>query len=192
MPAFICVTCGTQYPDTPAPSEQCVICSEERQYIGWQGQRWTTPDELRAAHHNRVEPEGPGLTGIGTDPKFAIGQRALHLRHGGGGFLWDCISLVDDATVAAVRARGGITGIAVSHPHYYASMVEWSRALGNVPIYLHAADADWVVRHDRAILFWDGDTREVGPGRCSSAAAGTSRAARCSIGPPAPTAAARS
>jgi glyoxylase-like metal-dependent hydrolase (beta-lactamase superfamily II) len=55
-------------------------------------------------------------------------------------------------------------------------MVEWSRALGNVPIYLHAADADWVVRHDRTILFWDGDTREVGPGltliRCGGHFAG--------------------
>jgi hypothetical protein len=164
MPAFICATCGTQYPESLVPPDQCVICSEERQYIGWQGQQWTTLERLQVAHRNRIEPEGPGVTGIGTDPKFAIGQRALHVRHATGGFLWDCISLVDEATVAAVRARGGITGIAISHPHYYASMVEWSRALGDVPIYLHAADADWVVRQDRAVLFWDGDTREVAPG----------------------------
>ena len=177
MPAFICVTCGTQYPVRAAPPEQCLICSEERQYVGWQGQRWTTMDELRAGHHNRVEPEGPGLTGVGTDPKFAIGQRALHVRHAGGGFLWDCLSLVDDATVGALQARGGVTGIAISHPHYYSSMVEWSRALGGVPIYLHAADADWVVYHDRAILFWDGDTRELAPGltlvRCGGHYAGS-------------------
>ena len=177
MPAFICITCGTQYAERPAPPDQCLICSEERQYVGWQGQRWTTMDELRADHHNRVEPEGPGLTGIGTEPRFAIGQRALHLRHGAGGFLWDCISLVDQATVAALHARGGVTGIAISHPHYYASMVDWSRALGGVPIYLHAADAEWVVYQDRAILFWDGDTREVAPGvtliRCGGHFAGS-------------------
>jgi len=177
MPTFICVTCGTQHPESAGPPDQCVICSEERQYIGWQGQRWTTPEELRAAHRNRIEPEGPGLTGIGTDPKFAIGQRAIHVRHGGGGFLWDCISLVDDATVDAVRARGGVSGIAVSHPHFYSGMVEWSRALDGVPIYLHADDADWVVRHDRAIRFWDGDTREVAPGltliRCGGHFAGS-------------------
>jgi glyoxylase-like metal-dependent hydrolase (beta-lactamase superfamily II) len=164
MPAYICVTCGTQYPETLAPPDQCVICSEERQYLGWQGQRWTTLDELRTSHRNRLEREGPGITGVGTDPKFAIGQRAIHVAAGGGGFLWDCISLVDDETVRAIRARGAVTGIAISHPHYYAAMVEWSRALGDVPIYLHAADADWVVRHDRAIVFWDGERREVGPG----------------------------
>jgi hypothetical protein len=176
MPAFICLTCGTQYPDSLSPPEHCLICSEERQYIGWQGQRWTTLAELRANHRNRIEPEGPGLTGIGTEPKFAIGQRALHLRHPAGGFLWDCISLVDDATVTALQQRGGVTGIAISHPHYYAAMIEWSRAFGGVPIYLHAADADWVVRHDRAVVFWDGDTREVAPGvtliRCGGHFAG--------------------
>jgi len=164
MPEFICVTCGTQYPDTLAPPEHCVICTEERQYVGWTGQRWTTLQQLRAEHRNRMESEGPGLVGIGTEPKFAIGQRALHLRTSTGGFLWDCISLVDDASVAAVQALGGVAGIAVSHPHFYSSMVEWSRALGNVPVYLHAEDSAWVVRHDRSIVFWDGDTREVAPG----------------------------
>lgn len=177
MPAFICTTCGTQYPETAAAPDQCVICSEERQYIGWQGQQWVTPDDLRLSHHNRVEREGPGLTGVGTDPKFAIGQRALHVRHAAGGFLWDCVSLVDDATVEALRAQGGVDGVAISHPHFYSGMVEWSRALGGVPVYLHAADADWVVRHDRAIRFWDGDTREVAPGltliRCGGHFAGS-------------------
>ena len=164
MPAFICVTCGTQYPDAPLPPEQCLICTEERQYIGWAGQRWTTLDELRLDHHNRLAPEGPGLLGIGTEPKFAIGQRALHVRTSTGGFLWDCISLVDDATVSALQALGGVAGIAISHPHFYSSMVEWSRALGGVPVYLHADDSQWVVRHDRAIVFWDGDIRAVAPG----------------------------
>ena len=92
MANFICTTCGTQYPESSTPPEHCVICSEERQYIGWQGQRWTTMTELRAGHRNRIEPEAPGLVGIGTDPKFAIGQRALHIRTPTGGFLWDCIS----------------------------------------------------------------------------------------------------
>ena len=63
-----------------------------------------------------------------------------------------------------LQALGGVAGIAISHPHFYSSMVEWSRALGGVPVYLHADDSQWVVRHDRAIVFWDGDTREVAPG----------------------------
>lgn len=177
MPEFICVTCGTQYAELPQPPEQCLICAEERQYIGWRGQRWTTLAKLRAGHHNRIEPEGPGIVGIGTEPGFAIGQRALHVRTTAGGLLWDCISLVDDATVAALAARGGVKWIAISHPHYYASMGAWSRALGGVPIYLHAEDSAWVVRHDRSVVFWDGDTREVAPGitliRCGGHYAGS-------------------
>ena len=176
MPNFICATCGTQYPESLAPPDQCVICSEERQYIGWKGQQWTTLDEMRVGFRNRVEPEAVGLVGIGTEPRFAIGQRALHVRTVEGGFLWDCVSLVDDATVAAVQRLGSVRGIAISHPHYYSSMVSWSQALGGVPIYLHAEDSQWVVRHDRAITFWDGDTREVAPGitliRCGGHFAG--------------------
>jgi hypothetical protein len=178
MAAFICVTCGTRYPDASAPPEQCVICTEERQYVGWDGQRWTTLAELRTDHTNRLQKEGPGLVGIGTTPKFAIGQRALYVASPRGGFLWDCISLVDDATVAALRERGGVSGIAISHPHFYSSMVEWSRALGNVPVYLHADDSAWVVHHHRNIVFWDGDTRQVAPGitlvRCGGHFAGSS------------------
>ena len=57
---------------------------------------------------------------------------------------------------------GGIKAIAISHPHYYSSMVEWSRAFGGVPIYLHAADRQWVMRPDHAIVFWEGEIK--GPG----------------------------
>ena len=60
------------------------------------------------------------------------------------------------------KLNGGISAIAISHPHYYSSMVEWSRALGDLPIYLHAADKQWVMRPDKAIVFWEGDTRALG------------------------------
>ncbi|MGH7526231.1 MAG: MBL fold metallo-hydrolase, partial [Gemmatimonadales bacterium] len=86
MPNYICVTCGTQHPDSILPAEHCVLCSEERQYIGWDGQLWTTMEELRASHRNQLKPEGPGLVGIGSDPVFAIGQRALYLKTASGGF----------------------------------------------------------------------------------------------------------
>ena len=124
MPNFICCTCGTQYGDSAAPPRDCLICSDERQYIGWNGQTWTTLDRLRAEHHNRITPEGSGLTGIGTEPKFAIGQRALHVRTPGGGILWDCISLIDDTTTERIRSLGGVTAMAISHPHYYSSMID--------------------------------------------------------------------
>jgi glyoxylase-like metal-dependent hydrolase (beta-lactamase superfamily II) len=141
-----------------------VICAEERQYIGWQGQQWTTLEGLRRDHRSRFEPEGPGLTGIGIEPAFAIGQRALHIRTAAGGFVWDCTSLVDDAVVTRVRALGGALAMAVSHPHFYSSMVEWSRALGGIPIYLHEADRAWVMRDDPAIVYWGGGALDVAPG----------------------------
>jgi hypothetical protein len=71
--------------------------------------------------------------------------------------LWDCISLLDDATVAAVRALGGIDAIAISHPHYYSSMVEWSQTF-HAPIYLHRDDREHVMRPDPSIVFWEGET----------------------------------
>lgn len=164
MPNSICVTCGTQFATTDAPPARCPICEDERQYVNWRGQQWTTLDELRTHHHNLLKTEETGLTGIGSEPRFAIGQRALLVQTPQGNLLWDCISLIDDATVAAVQALGGITAIAISHPHYYSSMVEWSHAFGNVPIYLHAADREWVMRPDPAIVFWEGDTHELHPG----------------------------
>ena len=164
MPNFLCSTCGTQYPESLLPPEQCVICTEERQYVGWKGQLWTTVDTMRAEHRNRFETESEGLVGIGTEPAFAIGQRALHFMTPRGGILWDCISLVDDASVAAVQTLGGVAAMAISHPHFYSSMVDWSRALGGVPIYLNARDREWVMRQDPAVRYWDGAALEIAPG----------------------------
>jgi glyoxylase-like metal-dependent hydrolase (beta-lactamase superfamily II) len=181
MTAYICVTCGVQYAELESAPAHCLICEEERQYVNAKGQMWTTLSELRTTHRNRIVGEEPGLTGIGSEPSFAIGQRALLVQAAGGGepagVLWDCISLVDDATVKAVRALGGIRAIAISHPHFYSSMIEWSRAFGGVPVYLHAADRQWVMRPDPAIHFWDGDTHELGDGvtliRCGGHFAGS-------------------
>jgi len=97
------------------------------------------------------------------------------LATGKGNVLWDCISLLDQATVAIVKALGGLIGIAISHPHYYASMVEWAHAF-DAPIYLHAGDRQWVMRPDPAIKFWDGDTLPLADGvtliRCGGHFAG--------------------
>jgi hypothetical protein len=41
--------------------------------------------------------------------------------------------------------------------------VEWSRAF-DAPVYLHAADREWVQRPDPSIVFWEGDTHELEPG----------------------------
>ena len=176
MPAFICTTCGTQYPESDAPPAGCIICQEERQYVNPLGQGWTTLASMRRTHFNAFRQHEPGLTGIGTTPAFAIAQRALLLRTERGNVLWDCISFIDDATVEIVRALGGIAAIAISHPHYYSSMVEWSHAFGHAPIYLHAKDRQWVVRPDPVVTFWDEEQKELASGvtllRCGGHFAG--------------------
>lgn len=163
MPHFICITCGSQFAETSDPPEHCPICEDERQYIGWGGQQWTTLAELRADHRPIFREEEPGLLGIGTGPKFAIGQRALLVQTPAGNVLWDCISLLNEESVERVQSLGGISAIAISHPHYYSSMVEWSRAL-DAPVYLHAADREWVMRPDPCVHFWEGETHELLPG----------------------------
>src|SRR5919106_1306041 len=156
----ICVTCGTQYREGEGPPSECFICQDERQYVGWNGQQWTTLEELRRHRRNEIREEEPGLVGIGTKPHFAIGQRALLVRSSAGNVLWDCTSLIDDATVSAVRELGGVAAIAISHPHFYSSMVEWSHAF-DAPLLLHAADRQRVARPDPAIVFWDTETRPL-------------------------------
>ena len=74
------------------------------------------------------------------EPPFAINQRPLLLQSKAGNVLWDCHTVLTDATVAEIKRRGGLTAIAISHPHYYSTMLEWSAAFGGVPVYLHADD----------------------------------------------------
>ena len=161
MPAFICTTCGCQYPDTDTPPAACLICQDTRQYVNPSGQAWTTLPAMRKTYFNAFRRLEPGLMGIGTFPAFAIGQRALMLTADTGNILWDCISFLDEATIAIIQALGGLSGIACSHPHFLASVVEWSRAFGNIPIYLHAMDRKFMTRDDPAIHLWEGDRLEL-------------------------------
>lgn len=161
--AFICETCGAQHLPSAHPPDGCAICIDERQYVAPDGQRWTTLAQLRAAHRAEIREEDARLTGIGCAPGFAIGQRALLVQTPAGNVLWDCIAYLDDEIIGTVRERGGVAAIAISHPHYYTSMVEWSRAF-DAPIHLHAADRAWVMRPDEAIAFWDGEQHVLLPG----------------------------
>ena len=161
---YLCVTCGTQFSETAEPPVHCAICEDERQYVNPDGQKWTTMVELRSSHKNVVKREEPDLYSINTEPRFGIGQRAFLIRTDKGNILWDCVALVDDATIARVTELGGIAEIAISHPHYYTSMVEWSRAFGGAPIHLHEAERPWVMRADSSIHFWTGGTKELRAG----------------------------
>ena len=165
MPAYICKTCGVQYAPSERPPERCPICEDERQYVGWQGQQWTTMEELTAeGRRNELREEEPGLTSIGTEPPFAIGQRALLVQTSAGNVLWDCISYLDDATVEAVKRLGGVQAIAISHPHFYASNIAWSAAFGDCPVYIHASDRQWLAYPSPAVRLWEGVSREILPG----------------------------
>jgi len=154
---YVCVTCGTQFAPSEREPDRCPICEDERQYVGEGGQRWTTLAALRESHRNRIGEVEPDLFEIQPEPKAGIGQRAFLVRTPEGNLLWDCVPLLDDETVERVKSLGGLAGIAVSHPHYYSVMVEWSRAFGDVPIHLHAADLRWVMRPDARVRTWSGE-----------------------------------
>jgi hypothetical protein len=160
--AFICATCGAQHAPSDTPPERCAICEDARQYVPEDGQRWTTPGQLGAEHRNEIRPEG-GYYGVGIEPSFAIGQRALLVPAGDRTVLWDCVSLLDDEAAAAIERRGGLAAIAISHPHYYSGMVDWAHRF-ECPVFLHAADREWIMRPDPAIELWEGATRDLGHG----------------------------
>ena len=150
----ICLTCATQFGESESPPDRCPICEDERQYVGLDGQRWTTLEELRAERRSDVR-EDAGYLGIGIEPEIGIGQRLLLVETDEGNVIWDMIPLVDDAAVEAVDRARPVRAIAISHPHYYSGMVEWSTALGGVPILLHEADRSGScgrIRCDRALV----------------------------------------
>ncbi len=161
MPNHICLTCGVQYPESPEPPPACPVCQDPRQFIGLDGQQWTTLGEMHGKFRNDFKEEEPGLHSIHTQPSFAIGQRAFLVQTPQGNLLWDCVAYLDDAAISAVKALGGIAAIAISHPHYYSSMVDWSAAFGDAPIYIHESDGPWVMRPDPRVRFWRGASMPV-------------------------------
>jgi hypothetical protein len=160
MPPWICATCGVQYPDTDQPPPGCPICLDERQYVGWGGQRWTTMAELAREHAVVLREEETGLIGVGVEPSFAIGQRALLVRTPGGNVLWDCISLLDEPARQQIRDAGGIAAICMSHPHFYAANVEFADAF-DARILIPRADERWVQRRSPRIELFDEQVEPV-------------------------------
>jgi hypothetical protein len=160
----ICSTCAVEQADSGEAVIVCAICSDERQYVRPTGQRWTTLDELAAAgHRGTVAEVEPGLYGITIEPSVGIGQRALLVRTTSGNLLWDPTGYIDDDLVAAVAEVGGLAAVAASHPHMFGVQVEWSHRFGNVPVYVQAADREWLQRDDPVVTIWEEKT-EVLPG----------------------------
>ena len=154
MPAYICLTCATQFAPAVEPPGRCPICEDERQYVGSGGQQWRTPEEMGRSHHQRVEAVEPGLVGVGVHPHFAIGQRALLVER--ERLLWDCVPLLDGKFAQYLEARGGIETIAISHPHFHAAMIDWAERF-DARVLLHASDREWIMRPDPRIELWSGE-----------------------------------
>jgi glyoxylase-like metal-dependent hydrolase (beta-lactamase superfamily II) len=160
---FVCKACGTQFPPSEEPPGACPICEDARQYVPHdEGQVWLTWDDVRAGRRADIR-DDHGILGIGSDPGFAIGQRALLVKSTAGNVLWDCIAYLDDEIVERISAEGGLAAIAISHPHYYTAMIEWAHAFA-CPIFIHEAEQKWVLRPDPSVQFWSGETHSLGGG----------------------------
>jgi hypothetical protein len=104
--------------------------------------------------------EEPDLIGVGVEPAFAIGQRALLVRTPHGNVLWDCVSLLDDAAVARITELGGIAAICMSHPHFYGVNVAYADAF-DARIFIPRADQQWVQRPSPRIEYFDDEAKPV-------------------------------
>jgi glyoxylase-like metal-dependent hydrolase (beta-lactamase superfamily II) len=164
---YICVTCGAQYGDTEKELATCKICAEERQYVNPKGQTWTTLEKMvqSGEYKNTIAEEESQLYSIKTTPKVGIGQTAYLVQDKDSGFnlLWDCITYLDGPTINEIRTLGGIDAIALSHPHYYSTQVEWAETF-DAPIYIHEDDQVWVTRPSERIIFWTGESLELQSG----------------------------
>ncbi|CAH0015179.1 unnamed protein product [Clonostachys rhizophaga] len=163
---IVCRTCGTQFPTSDRQVvTTCHICDDPRQYVPPSGQSFTTHKEVAATHRNEFIPyeADPRLTSIVTTPKFGIGQRAILVRTPGGNILWDCITLLDEETVARIASLGGLAAIVISHPHYYSTHVQWARAFA-CPVYVSSEDASWVTMPSAHRQLLTGTETEIVPG----------------------------
>ena len=157
MSFWICATCGVEHADN---SGVCAICADERQWVPAAGQQWTTLYDLHEAGCQAFLRElEPDLFGLQSSPAVGIGQQAKLLCTPTGSVLWDPIGFVDNDIANRVLQHGPVRAIVASHPHMFGVQVEWSRALGGVPVLVAEADLGWVARPDRVIQPWSGEVQ---------------------------------
>ena len=139
MPLWTCETCGAQFLGQRKPASiPCPICEDERQYVNWKGQTWLTPGTGRALTGS----SGATISASRHRRSSLVCDRPARAAGAAGGRLRDVgLHAAGDAeAVAHVRSLGGLKAIAISHPHYYGAVADWSEAFGGVPVYLHADD----------------------------------------------------
>jgi hypothetical protein len=161
MSFWICATCAVEHAER---IDVCAICADERQWVPADGQRWTTVTEMADAGYRTAFAQlEPDLWAISSRPGAGIGQQSKLVRTDAGCLLFDPIGFLDEAGVQSILDIGPVVAIVASHPHMYGVQVEWSRALGGVPVLVAAADRQWVARPDGAIQTWSGEL-EILPG----------------------------
>lgn len=131
------------------------------------GQSWTSLEKEVGLQKNSYEtdPHDPRIHYISTLPlvpselpiglaelstvrkQLGIGQRAILLQTPAGNILWDCTALLDQPTIDFIMSKGGLKAIAISHPHFYTTHLEWARAF-NCPVYMSRDDEQWLNRKD--------------------------------------------
>ena len=147
-----CRTCAVEFAE-PLPTV-CPICEDERQYVPATGQAWVTLEELRdEGHAVTITALGPRMWGL-TAKGVGIGQQMILVSTPAGTLLWDPTGFLDDAAVTFIKEQGPVLAIASSHPHMFGAQVEWSHALGGVPILVNESDAEWIGRPDKLIKLW--------------------------------------
>lgn len=150
-----CATCGVERAE-PLP-EVCPICADERQYVPVAGQRWTTPEQSRAAGAS-IEFTERETDVIGLEQKNCpgIGQRPSLIRTDHGNVLVEVPNYISDEAVAAIRGWGGLSAIIASHPHMYGLQSLWSAAFDHCPVYVSAPDEQWLGLRPRNTIVWGG------------------------------------
>lgn len=153
--APVCTACGTQFNVRFDETDNCPICSDDRQHIPETGQGWTTLEQLSRTNSLLTKQLDSQLYEIKIVPTFAIGQRAFLILTPGGNILWDCVSLINEPIVEFIKSKGGLKAIAISHPHYYSTMNEWASAF-DCPVYIHASDEQWIFNRGEHVSLWAG------------------------------------
>jgi glyoxylase-like metal-dependent hydrolase (beta-lactamase superfamily II) len=160
---YICVSCGLQHDQESSVPDRCLNCSDERESMTHKPQRWTTLKAMQPAYRNIFTELGDDVTGVVTSPAFAIGPEVFLIESSSGNVLWDCFGYIDDETVHQLGQLGGLSAIAISHPHMLGSVVEWSHALGKIPVFIHEDNKPWMPRLDPVIHWWGGETFGINP-----------------------------
>ncbi|KAL9111968.1 MAG: hypothetical protein Q9227_003588 [Pyrenula ochraceoflavens] len=122
---------------------------DPRQFVPPSGQAFTTLAEMRRdGYKNKWKQDDveKDVWSVWTEPKFAIGQRAVLLTTPHGNVLWDCITFLDQETVDKILTHGPLTAIIISHPHYYTTHADWSTTFSHCPIYTSSLDSSWLSR----------------------------------------------